>query len=88
MGSQDEVSSSTRRTRPFRVAVEGNIGSGKSTFLEYCKLHPDVEVVPEPVSEWTDLRGTNLLVSINNMNKRLRDTRNEKNGANPIKIQP
>lgn len=63
MEAHGEVSSSTRRSRPFRVAVEGNSGSGKSTFLEHCKLQPDVEIVPEPACEWTNLRGTNLLVS-------------------------
>ena len=34
--------------------VEGNIGVGKSTFLELVKQHaPDIDVVPEPKDNWT-----------------------------------
>ena len=29
----------------YQVAVEGNIGSGKSTCLEYFKNHKQVEVI-------------------------------------------
>ncbi|TRY68449.1 hypothetical protein TCAL_04688 [Tigriopus californicus] len=48
-------------TRPFTVIVEGNIGSGKSTFLECFSKYPqEVEVFPEPVAKWRDVRGHNL----------------------------
>lgn len=50
--------------RPLRVSVEGNIGSGKTTFLDYCLHHEDMAVVPEPVSEWTNVNGINVLVRI------------------------
>ncbi|OWF41235.1 thymidine kinase 2, mitochondrial-like [Mizuhopecten yessoensis] len=43
------------------VAVEGNIGSGKSTFLQYFKKFPEVEVLPEPVNKWKDVQGFNTL---------------------------
>jgi len=41
--------------------VEGNIGSGKSTFLQYFKKCKNVEVIPEPVHLWKDVQGHNTL---------------------------
>lgn len=41
--------------------IEGNIGCGKSTFLEV--LHerlPDAKWIQEPVSEWQNLGGKNI----------------------------
>lgn len=42
---------------PIKLAVEGNIGAGKSTFLDILQdrnleLQDMIEVVPEPVEEW------------------------------------
>tara|TARA_R110001592_G_C12958410_1_gene732070 strand:+ start:73 stop:684 length:612 start_codon:yes stop_codon:yes gene_type:complete len=37
--------------------VEGNIGSGKSTFLK--KLSTEFKVVQEPVDEWSKMKNTN-----------------------------
>ena len=39
-------------SRPFTVAIEGNIGSGKSTMLKTFNQHAEVQVLPEPVSKW------------------------------------
>lgn len=50
--------------RPFIVSVEGNIGSGKSTMLSYFEKFGDVELVPEPVGQWCDLNGHNLLAKL------------------------
>ncbi|KAL4221593.1 thymidine kinase 2 [Mactra antiquata] len=50
-----------RTKKPFTVAVEGNIGSGKSTCLEYFRKQKEVEVVPEPVAKWKDVKGNNTL---------------------------
>ncbi|XP_030754055.1 deoxynucleoside kinase-like [Sitophilus oryzae] len=47
--------------RPFTVGVEGNIGSGKTTFLEHFKNHEDVHISAEPVDRWRNLNGHNLL---------------------------
>ena len=47
--------------RPFTVIVEGNIGSGKSTFLEYFNTKTIVDVLTEPVEEWRNLCGHNIL---------------------------
>lgn len=46
--------------RPFTVAVEGNIGSGKTTFLNYFK-DQNVFILSEPVQKWRDCEGVNLL---------------------------
>jgi deoxyadenosine/deoxycytidine kinase len=48
------------------LCVEGNIGAGKSTWLDMVQshegeLHEVIEVVPEPVDQWQDCNGTNLL---------------------------
>lgn len=32
--------------RPFRVAIEGNVGSGKSTLIKYFENFKDVETNP------------------------------------------
>jgi thymidine kinase len=45
----------------FTVTVEGNIGSGKSTFLQYFKKSEKVEVLFEPVDMWKSVRGNNTL---------------------------
>jgi len=49
------------KRRPFTVLVEGNIGSGKSTFLEHFQQISEVERIPEPVDRWRDAGGFNLL---------------------------
>lgn len=52
----------TKKDRYCTVCVEGNIGSGKSTMLEYFKSNlPDVEVCQEPVNLWQNIGGGNLL---------------------------
>ncbi|XP_044732536.1 uncharacterized protein LOC123295306 [Chrysoperla carnea] len=47
--------------RPFRVAVEGNISAGKSSFLEYFKRYSNIDTYTEPISTWTNFKGNNLL---------------------------
>jgi len=50
------------KSRPFTVVVEGNIGSGKTTFLEHFKKFSDeVELIAEPVEKWRNIKGHNLL---------------------------
>jgi len=59
---QMRVVKEVTRVRPYTVLVEGNIGSGKTTFLEnFNKFGEDVEVLVEPVEKWRDARGHNLL---------------------------
>merc|ERR1711997_1059464 len=50
-----------KEKRPFTVVVEGNIGSGKTTFLEHFSAKDIVEVVTEPVEEWRNVGGHSLL---------------------------
>ena len=43
----------------MEVYVEGNIGTGKTTFLNHLdKIYPENEVIYEPVEEWTQLKDT------------------------------
>ena len=49
-------------TQAVTLFVEGNIGVGKSTFLQILSEHlPDVNIVVEPVDEWQNISGYNLL---------------------------
>ncbi|KAK9888150.1 hypothetical protein WA026_000419 [Henosepilachna vigintioctopunctata] len=54
----DEIN---REGRPFRVAIEGNIGAGKSTCIDYFKRFPSVETYGEPIDWWRNVDGDNLL---------------------------
>lgn len=57
--------------RSVTFCVEGNVGAGKSTWLDMVRsdgrdmsqsgLHEVIEVVPEPVSSWQTLQTGNLL---------------------------
>ena len=61
MAAEVTPTPSTSR-RPFTVMVEGNIGSGKSTYLRhFTKFSDNVEVVMEPVEKWRNLKSHNLL---------------------------
>ena len=47
---------------PTNYLVEGNIGSGKSTFLSKIReIKLDIETIPEPVELWTNYEGHNYL---------------------------
>ncbi|MCL4140829.1 UNVERIFIED_CONTAM: hypothetical protein GTU68_019013 [Idotea baltica] len=45
----------------FTVCVEGNIGCGKTTLLNFFSEFNDTEVLHEPVDKWTNLNNNNLL---------------------------
>ncbi|KAJ8041514.1 Thymidine kinase 2, mitochondrial [Holothuria leucospilota] len=47
--------------RKVTISVEGNIGCGKTTLLNYLAKRDDVQVNTEPVSDWKNCRGHNLL---------------------------
>lgn len=51
--------------RPFTVCIEGNIGSGKTTFLDHFKKFQNTAIIQEPVELWRDVAGANLLVKLN-----------------------
>ena len=57
------MASGSSSSKPFTIVVEGNIGSGKTTFLKHFKQFSDkVAVLDEPVQKWRDAQGHNLLV--------------------------
>ena len=51
--------------RAIKISVEGNIATGKSTFIEFLKtINPSAwHVVPEPVSEWTKIPDSEKLMN-------------------------
>lgn len=56
-------SANCEQDKPFTVFVEGNIGSGKTSFLSYFNdLHS--VVYSEPTDIWRNIRGHNVLVII------------------------
>jgi len=55
------ISEKCMKNKPFVVAIEGNIGSGKSTMINYFKDFKDIQIHPEPVEKWQDCHGENLL---------------------------
>ncbi len=60
----EEVTSpaaSATQSKQVLVRVEGNIGSGKSTFLRKASSLKDVETAAGPMQKWTNFRGSNLL---------------------------
>ena len=57
-----ELELSGQAGRPLTVHVEGIVGTGKSTMLKaFDNHHGTVDVLPEPVEQWTNLNGTDVL---------------------------
>ena len=54
----------------YNIYIEGNIAAGKSTLLKILQkeLGEIVEGVPEPLEQWTNFRGHNLLASMYSKN--------------------
>jgi len=59
--TEQENEGASKQKIPFTVLVEGNIGSGKTTFLQHFAEFEHVDVKKEPVGRWMDLNGNNLL---------------------------
>lgn len=53
---------SSKSVAPYTVFIEGNIGAGKTTFLNHFKKYEDVCLHTEPVEKWRNVLGINLLV--------------------------
>ncbi|GFO02737.1 thymidine kinase 2, mitochondrial [Plakobranchus ocellatus] len=51
----------SRSTSKTVVCVEGNIGCGKTSLLNYFEEFRNCEVLPEPVEKWQDVEGYNAL---------------------------
>jgi thymidine kinase len=54
----------TSAKKQFTIAVEGNIGSGKSTVLAHLSKSSICDIVAEPIENWTNLRGNNILAML------------------------
>lgn len=54
-----------KRNKSFTVCIEGNIGSGKTTFLEHFKKFSNIiETNGEPVQKWREFHGYNPLAQL------------------------
>lgn len=56
--------------KPLTVIVEGNIGVGKSTFIESLSKNELIEFFPEPLDQWQNLNGHNLFDSVHRDSQR------------------
>lgn len=55
--------SGANTNRPFTIVVEGNIGSGKTTFLnEFKDMENELEIMPEPVDKWRNCQGIVIIL--------------------------
>ena len=61
MQRQINLTVSKSMTRWPTLYVEGNIGSGKSSLLDYVNNNNDVRVLKEPVDVWSNFHGHNIL---------------------------
>lgn len=59
--NEDNIQLPLKPGRKYTVSIEGNIGCGKTTLLEYFKSSKVVEAIKEPVSQWTNVQGHNAL---------------------------
>jgi ABC-type hemin transport system ATPase subunit len=49
---------------PIVLSIEGNIGAGKTTFLDVLMQYfgeENIELVHEPVEQWKNIEGNNML---------------------------
>lgn len=58
---QEIQGASTGGKKQRVIIVEGNIGAGKSTFLNHMERYTNVQVFPEPLEKWKNFNGNNLL---------------------------
>lgn len=62
-GSSNKIPKYAAGTQPFTVLIEGNIGSGKTTFLNHFQQFQDkICLITEPVEKWRNVSGVNLFV--------------------------
>ncbi|XP_048505112.1 uncharacterized protein LOC125499764 [Athalia rosae] len=59
-----EVCRGISGSRPFTIVVEGNIGAGKSSFVGQFLAKETVQTLLEPVEEFQDFCGVNLLTKL------------------------
>lgn len=54
------TTNNSSETKRFNIAVEGNIGCGKSQLLEFLSEQKSIEVFPEPLEKWQDVNRLNF----------------------------
>ncbi|KAL3272675.1 hypothetical protein HHI36_014139 [Cryptolaemus montrouzieri] len=60
----------SKENRPLRISIEGNIGAGKSTCIQYFSKLENVEAYAEPIEAWRNVDGENLFeLHFKDMNK-------------------
>lgn len=59
--NEDNIQYPLKPGSKYTVSIEGNIGCGKTTLLEYFKSSKVVEAIKEPVDQWTNVQGHNAL---------------------------
>jgi hypothetical protein len=47
--------------RKLKISIEGIIGCGKSRLMNYLTKVKDVQLIQEPVEEWKNWPGKNIL---------------------------
>lgn len=52
---------SSLEKKPYTIFVEGNIGAGKTTFLKYLTQFEHIDVISEPIEQYRNLNGNNML---------------------------
>lgn len=84
--------------RPLKISIEGNIATGKSTFIKLLEeFNPTAwHVLPEPVSEWTKVPDSEKIVKAKHLNEsprkisdspRKKYILDESEKASPIRVQ-
>lgn len=59
--SLSKMARDSKNSKPFTVFVEGNVGSGKTTFLKHFAALDNIVTLTEPVDRWRNVRGQNFL---------------------------
>ena len=70
MGNKSSKPDSGATTKPMVISLEGNIGTGKTTFFEELRKHyhndPTICFLQEPIEDWNavkDMDGIPMLVN-------------------------
>lgn len=58
------VQPANRMIQTRNIFIEGNIGAGKSTLINYLAKYDSIKIHQEPVDKWQNLNGFNLLNSL------------------------
>ena len=52
--------------RPLMISLEGNIGAGKTTILEYLATLNNITILNEPIDQWCNFNNNNLFKKMYN----------------------